>query len=81
MIVWDVDKNIPLAMAPDTISYVNKKGIALSNADLIVGDDIHIIGIKADERLRQDPYLKHKYLTALQNVGYYGKYVPIEQLQ
>ncbi|MCP4720294.1 MAG: DUF917 domain-containing protein [Desulfobacteraceae bacterium] len=81
MIAWDADKNIPLAMAPDSISYVNEKGIALSNADLEPGDSIYIIGIRADKRLREDPYLKNQFLTGLQNVGYYGKYVPLEQLQ
>jgi len=81
MIAWDADKNRPLAMAPDSISYINEKGMALSNADLNLGDDIYIIGIRANKRLRQDPYLKDQFLTGLKNVGYYGKYVPLEQLQ
>lgn len=80
MIAWDADTARPVAMAPDGIGYVNQKGQALSNADLEEGDKVYVVGVRADERLRTDAYLKEAFLTGLKNVGYYGKYVPIENL-
>ncbi len=80
MIAWDADTDRPVAMAPDSISYVNEAGQALSNADLSQGDPVYIVGIRADERLRTDAYLKAQFIEGVQNVGYYGKYVPIEDL-
>ena len=80
MIAWDAGADRPVAMAPDAICYVNKAGQALSNADVQEGDRIYVVGIRADTRLRTDPYLKEAFLTGLKNVGYYGKYVPIEKL-
>ena len=80
MIVWDADIARPVAMAPDGIGYVNQKGQALSNADLEEGDKVYVVGVRADARLRTDAYLKEAFLTGLKNVGYYGKYVPIENL-
>ncbi|WP_321495462.1 DUF917 domain-containing protein [uncultured Desulfobacter sp.] len=80
MIAWDAGTSCPVAMAPDGIGYVNKKGRALSNADIQEGDKVYVVGIRAQERLRTDTYLKAQFLTGLKNVGYYGKYVPIENL-
>lgn len=77
---WDADTARPVAMAPDGIGYVNKNGQALSNADLKKGDKVYVVGVRAQERLRTDAYLKAQFLAGLKNVGYYGKYVPIEDL-
>lgn len=79
LIAWDTGKGRPVAMAPDLICYLRPDGTALSNPDLKQYDNVYLIGIKANPRLRESP-LKEAFLNVLKGVGYYGAYIPIEDL-
>lgn len=80
MIAWGSDHQ-PLAMAPDLICYLTPDGIPLTNADnLKTGDEIALIGLKAQPQLRQDSIVR-AFLGCLKELGYEGPYIPIEQLQ
>ena len=80
MIAWGSDRQ-PIAMAPDLICYLTLDGLPLTNADnLKTGDEIALIGLKAQPQLRQDSIVR-AFLGCLKQLGYEGSYIPIEQLQ
>lgn len=80
LVAWSDQEDRPLAIAPDLICYMGTDGQTLSNADISLGQDVTLIGVKAPEQLRK-PYFINVFGKALKNLGYYGSYVPIEYLQ
>jgi len=74
------DTNKPLAIAPDSICYMNDLGETFSNADIKVGDFIHIVGFAAAKQIRT-PYFITIFEEALNALGYQDSYVTIEKLQ
>jgi len=80
LIAWRSDRDIPLAMAPDLLCWLTPDGAPLSNADLQLGQEVVLIGVKADAPLRRPPLLR-QFMAALRQLGYGGPYRPIEALQ
>lgn len=80
VIAWSNGRAMPLAMAPDLISYVTPDCQPLSNSDLQQDMDIILIGSTAPQQIRV-PQVIDQFLLTLKSFGYYGPYVPIEQLQ
>lgn len=78
-IIWSDKKNKPLAMAPDLICYMSPDGRALSNSDIEEGSDIFVIGFNANPKLLV-PYTLGSYQKVLNCLGYYGSYMPINEL-
>ena len=74
------DENVPLAIAPDSICYMNDLGETFSNADIKVGDFINIVGIPAVKQIRT-PYFINIFEEALRALGHKDSYIPIEELQ
>ncbi|HLO49850.1 MAG TPA: DUF917 domain-containing protein [Kamptonema sp.] len=82
LIAWRNDRPQPIAMAPDLISYMTPEGLPLTNADNLkdrIGQELILFGVQAREELRQGSILA-AFQEALTAIGYYGPYVPIEQL-
>lgn len=79
MIIWDAQKCHPIAMAPDLICYLTPEGYTVSNADLKINDEVYLIGLKAEARLRREPLLG-AFMNVVKATGYLGPYVPIEEL-
>ncbi len=83
LIAWSSASPYPLAMGPDLICYVTKKGRTFSNADIQAlpkNTEIAVIGAPAPPDLRT-PRLEALFLANLRNLGYGGPYVSIEQLR
>ncbi len=84
LLAWSSRLPHPVAMGPDLICYLTKDGQPFSNADLhlesVAGKEIAIIGARSSEHLRV-PAIEKNFLSALQQLGYGGPYVPIEELQ
>jgi DUF917 family protein len=55
-------------------------GRPLTNADIEEGLEVAVVGIKADDRWRTPEGLA-VYTPVLKELGYTGKYIPIEKLQ
>ena len=80
LIAWRNDSSQPIAMAPDLICYLTPNGIPLTNADdLQKGQELVLIGVKAPNQLRSGSILA-AFQEVLNLMGYYGPYVPIEEL-
>jgi len=79
LIAWSNDCSEPLAMAPDSICYMDNKGKTYSNADLVEGQFVYLIGIPAVKEIQND-YFRTIFDTTLKSLGYYGPYVPVEKL-
>jgi uncharacterized protein len=82
LIAWDKNKLQPLAIAPDLICYLTPDGKTWTNGDNLkdkVGQKLVLIGVKAEEVLRQG-LIFQAFQNVLQEVGYYGTYMPIEVL-
>lgn len=80
LMAWRNDSSQPIAMAPDLICYLTPNGIPLTNADdLQKGQELVLIGVKAPEQLRSGSILA-AFQEVLNLMGYYGPYVPIENL-
>ncbi len=80
LLAWDAESSRPLAMAPDLICYLTSEGIPYTNADDLsskIGQTISLIGVKANAELRARSDI---FLGALNRLGYYGQYEPIERL-
>ncbi len=83
LMAWRNDSSQPIAMAPDLICYLTPDGIPLTNADDLKkkqGQELVLIGVKASKELRYGSILA-AFQQLLNVMGYYGLYVPIEQLQ
>ncbi|NIR17018.1 MAG: DUF917 domain-containing protein [Desulfobacterales bacterium] len=78
MIAWK-GKN-PVVISPDLTCWMTTDGRPLTNADIEEGLEVAVIGIKADERWRTPKGLA-VYRSVLKELGYDGKYTPIEKLQ
>jgi len=82
LIAWSSASPYPLAMGPDLICYVTKKGEPFSNADIQAlpkDTEIAVVGAPAPPDLRT-PKMEALFLANLRNLGYGGPYVSIEQL-
>jgi len=79
LIAWSSDYSEPLAMAPDSICYIDNKGKTYSNADLVEGQFMYLIGVPAAKEIEND-YFISIFNTTLQSLGYYGPYVPVKKL-
>ncbi|MGM0509346.1 MAG: DUF917 domain-containing protein [Fusobacteriota bacterium] len=80
IIAWSSKKSNPVAMGPDLICYMDKKGEVYSTPDLVKGQDVIVVGIKADSEYNKE-YIQNKFLEILKKLNYYGPYVPIEELK
>ena len=80
LIAWYNDRSKPIAMGPDIICYLREDGNPVSIRELELGNKVTVLGVKANERLRKAPILD-SFLKSLNELGYFGKYVPIEKLQ
>lgn len=80
LLVWSSNSSAPLAMAPDLISYVDSEGQTYSNVDIYEGLEISLIGTQASERMRTDKMIK-AFMDELNMLGYYGKYIQIENIK
>ena len=78
MIAWKKEK--PIAIAPDYVCWMTTHGQPLTNADLKEGLELAVIGKKAHRRWRTPKALK-VFAHVLEELGYTGKYIPIEKLQ
>jgi DUF917 family protein len=78
MMAWRAGK--PVVISPDLTCWMTTDGKPLTNADLKTGMEVAVIGIKAHERWRTTEGLA-VYKPVLAELGYTGKYVPVEQLQ
>ena len=79
LLVWSNKKGYPITMAPDLISYVDEDYNVYSNADIKKGQKIMLIGTQATKLMRSEKIL-NDFLVMLKNMGYYGSYVPIEEI-
>ena len=79
LIAWSSDRSEPLAMAPDSICYMDNKGKTYSNADLIEGQFLYLIGIPASKQIEND-YFISIFDTTLKSLGYYGPYINVKKL-
>lgn len=80
LIAWSNENQEPIAMGPDTICYLTGDGKPVGMRELKPKDQVTLLGIKANERLRKGSILQ-SFLNSLQEWGYYGPYIPIEKLQ
>ncbi len=78
MIAWKAKK--PVVISPDLTCWMTTEGRPLTNADIKKGLDVAVIGVKAHERWRTPEGLA-VYRPVLEELGYTGKYIPIEKLQ
>jgi DUF917 family protein len=79
LLAWSAKKTSPIAMAPDLISYVSADYQTHSNADIKVGDEIILVGSQSSTDMR-NPKLIASFMEELKTMGYYGPYIPIEEL-
>lgn len=67
------------AMAPDSICYIGRMG-SMSNVEVAKGQEVTIIGIPANERIRQ-PEIVQSFMDELKALNIYdGNYIPIENI-
>lgn len=79
IIAWSNLKAQPLAMAPDLICYFDPaQGLPMSNADIIQGQPIMVIGLRAP--WLRTTYFENIFSEVWKKFGYYGVYAPIETL-
>jgi hypothetical protein len=70
------------AIGPDLICYVTVQGQAFSNDDINVeGEEAVVIGIAAHPALTGHADIMRAFGDALVALGYFGRYVPIAELQ
>lgn len=79
LIVWSDKKSSPIAMAPDLISYVDANYRTYSNADIIEKQEIMLIASQATKIMRQAELIT-SFLEEINNLGYYGPYIPVEEI-
>jgi len=77
MMAWKSGK--PIAISPDLICWMTTDGMPLTNADIKEGMEVAVIGIKAHRRWRT-PEGHAVFRPVLKEIGYAGKYKPIEDL-
>lgn len=70
----------PAAMVPDMICFITLDGRTLTNADVVEGMKLAIVGIPASERWRRHPKAFEVWKHILEKIGYVGEYIPIEKL-
>jgi DUF917 family protein len=86
LMAWCSKCPAPLATAPDSICYLTKDGRPFSNADIqnsqwdLKGAEVAIIGLIADQALREADKVQASFASALKGLGYSGPYVPIEKI-
>lgn len=80
LIAWSSRRDRPLALAPDSICYLGKNGETMSNVGLQEKQFVYLIGLAAVPQIRI-PYFFDIFGQTLATMGYYGPYVPIEDLQ
>jgi DUF917 family protein len=83
-LAWDVQREEPLAMGPDSICYLNlDTGLPFSNAEIMSevmpGANIGVIGIKAIPGMR-NPRFINLFMEDIHNFQPIPKYTPIEEL-
>lgn len=86
LILWDSRSATPLIMAPDLISYLIEEkpftnGDIMDNGILkkrLKKKNIVVYGIAAPKELRKSESMSKQYMSILNTVGYYGKYVPLK---
>lgn len=77
--LYAVLNGVPWAMAPDLICYAGPMG-ACSNVEIQEGQQISVIGVAANGRIRTDAIVT-SFMNELKRLGLYdGPYVPIERL-
>lgn len=88
MIAWSTKRDRPLAIGPDLICYVTKKGQPFSNDDIsedttlkVEGEESLLIGIAANPALTSNQSIMDAFRESLIVLGYAGSYVPIAELQ
>jgi len=79
MIAWKAP-NEPAAMVPDSICYLGLNGEVYTNADVVEGLKLAIIGLKASEKWRKHPKAFEVWKPILEKIGYKGTYIPVEKL-
>jgi DUF917 family protein len=81
LVAWSSAFPHPLALAPDLICYLTEDGRPFSNADLDIPghDPVAVIAAPVDPAMRA-PALVATFLPALEQAGYGGPYVPVEEL-
>lgn len=77
LIAWRADRSSPLLMGPDLLCYVTPDGRGMSNPDLVVGQEVALIGVKARGELAV-PKIVSAFLELLRGIGYRGPYVPFD---
>lgn len=77
MITWKGNK--PVVISPDFACWITTDGKPLTNADIKEGLEVAVVGIKAHERWRTPEGLA-VFKPVLEELGYTGEYIPIEQL-
>lgn len=77
LLAWRRNGAAPLIMSPDLMCYVTPRGRGVSNSDLVIGEEVALIGVEARPELKA-PKIVHAFKELLRNVGYQGPYVPFD---
>lgn len=84
MIAWRTDQNAPMIISPDSICYMSKDGLVLSNSDItsehIVGKEVGVFAITARTQISTDQNVMNSFMEAITNLGYPGPYKAWDQL-
>lgn len=85
LLAWDVQKEAPLAMGPDSICYLNlDSGLPFPNTEIMgevmPGAKIGVIGIKALPGMRNSRFINF-FMESIHDFQPIPKYTPIEELQ
>ncbi|MEA2293449.1 MAG: uncharacterized protein QOE86_1088 [Solirubrobacteraceae bacterium] len=81
LVAWSGAHPHPLVLAPDLICFLTEDGRPFSNADLDIPGHGPVVVIAAPvDRAMRAPALVETFVPALQQAGYGGPYVPVEQL-
>lgn len=77
LIAWRKDRSAPLIMSPDLMCYVTPRGRGMSNADLVTGEELALIGVEARPDLKA-PEIVRAFQELLGDIGYQGPYAPFD---
>ncbi len=72
LIMYSAEADGTISNAPDSINYITPQGISKTNSALSKGEEILVIEIESDARLRTERIYKG-FQTLVNGLGYYGK--------
>lgn len=80
LIAWSNQQQRVLGMMPDSLCYLTRDGVPLSNADAAhaSGTEVSLLGVSADPELMK-PGLLDAYRSTLLTTGYGGPYIPLPE--